>query len=617
MQEQYKPLPNPDLRLSEKDIVVAARCRPMLQEEVSGSCSNIVNVNGATSSGYRVLITEPPPSHQEIPFSFDLAYQDHIGNDDEKKQAEIDKIEISQQERVVNDVGSLIMHAGWTGQSVSVFVHGARKTGKSYLLFGKKDRKGLIPRIAEDLFYRIRKHTQKENEENNIDENRTTKTDFVVTFSMVEVYLEKIRDLLAAPVSADAEEHISVQMSASVGATGLRVCDNHYTGGTYVADLTGVRVENSENVIKCLAEAEEMISLDIRKMNSDSRGHIIAQLNITVTETILSLDEDGNRHKSAETRWSNIRFCDLAEQEAPLLEKHQPKCHMREIRLKNKGITGVENCLRSVVSGLANPNHPHYNRFKLDSRSSVVTRVMFDASKFLLINCFSPADFDFAQSFSTLQYGQRCFSDRRDNRGKRQPPVSEHAILAEIEELEVLLNAERKKATSTEEELIKLKQVHAEQLVSARNELAGAVARNEIIIRTERENDAMNVEIKDLDLNLTKYSARAQELLNAGFSFDLTGEIFRLKQKIAETRNELELATRKKTKTLAQEKIERRTSATSATISSSRRASVSQSGAGILASRRSSNSGSVVSGSILRRDSATSASGRRPISAKK
>lgn len=556
----YKPLANPDLKLSQKEIVVAARCRTMLPEEISGSCSNIVRVSGTTSSGYRVLITEPPPSYQEIPFTFDLAYQDHIDQvNNELRLDELEEKERSQQERAVNDIGSLMIHAGWTGQSVSVFAHGARKTGKSYIIFGKQDRTGLVSRVIEDLFYRIKRHTQKENEDNNLDENRNSKTEFVVTFSMLEVYLEKIRDLLAVPVSADAEEHISVRMSASVGATGLRVCENNQSSsGSIVADLTRIPVNRLEDVLKCLVDAEDMINLDIRKMNPDSRGHIIAQVNLSVTETVLSVDENGERHKSQETRFSNIRFCDMAEFEKPLLEKHQPKCHMREIKLKNKGILCVENCLRAVAAGQTHPKHPQYLRYKLDSRSSLVSRVMFDASKFILINCFSPADFDFSASFSTLQYGQRCFSDRRDTRGQKKVEISPHVLHMEIEDTEILLKAERKKAVDAEEELLKLKQVHADQLVSTRNELDGVIARNENIIRMERENDALSVEIKDLDVSLSKYSSRAQELLAAGFSLDLAGEIFRLKQKIAETRHELEVATRKKTKELELEREARK-----------------------------------------------------------
>ncbi len=64
-----------------------------------------------------------------------------------------------------------------------MFAYGQTGSGKSYTMFGYGANKGVVPMAADRMFERIRANT---------DPNIT----FKVSVHMVEIYMEKINDLL-------------------------------------------------------------------------------------------------------------------------------------------------------------------------------------------------------------------------------------------------------------------------------------------------------------------------------------------------------------------------------------------------------------------------------------
>ena len=65
-----------------------------------------------------------------------------------------------------------------------MFAYGQTGSGKSYTVVGYGKNKGIVPRICEDLFTRIK--SKKESGD---------KTVFEIRFSMMEIYNEVVRDL--------------------------------------------------------------------------------------------------------------------------------------------------------------------------------------------------------------------------------------------------------------------------------------------------------------------------------------------------------------------------------------------------------------------------------------
>ena len=69
------------------------------------------------------------------------------------------------------------------GLNVSLFAYGQTGAGKSYSIFGYGANKGIIPMAAVEIFKEI-------------DKNQQDDVRYEVTVQMVEIYMEKIFDLL-------------------------------------------------------------------------------------------------------------------------------------------------------------------------------------------------------------------------------------------------------------------------------------------------------------------------------------------------------------------------------------------------------------------------------------
>lgn len=70
-----------------------------------------------------------------------------------------------------------------SGYNACVFAYGQTGSGKSYTMMGTDDNKGLIPRLCEAIFNRINLNTSE-------------LLTFKVEVSYMEIYNEKVRDLL-------------------------------------------------------------------------------------------------------------------------------------------------------------------------------------------------------------------------------------------------------------------------------------------------------------------------------------------------------------------------------------------------------------------------------------
>jgi len=80
-------------------------------------------------------------------------------------------------------LGIQILTKAWEGLNCTLFAYGQTGSGKSYTQFGYGTNRGIIPKCANELFKRI---------EANTDSNLT----FQVTVRIIEIYCEKLQDLL-------------------------------------------------------------------------------------------------------------------------------------------------------------------------------------------------------------------------------------------------------------------------------------------------------------------------------------------------------------------------------------------------------------------------------------
>lgn len=80
-------------------------------------------------------------------------------------------------------LGTSVLEKAWKGLNNTIFAYGQTGAGKSYSIFGYPGNKGIIPLAATEMFTKIGAET---------DPN----VRYEVTVQMVEIYMEKIQDLL-------------------------------------------------------------------------------------------------------------------------------------------------------------------------------------------------------------------------------------------------------------------------------------------------------------------------------------------------------------------------------------------------------------------------------------
>lgn len=80
-------------------------------------------------------------------------------------------------------LGEEILEKAWGGLNVTLFAYGQTGAGKSYTQFGYGANKGIIPMAANEMFRRIEANTD-------------TQVSYEVTLRIIEIYCEKLQDLL-------------------------------------------------------------------------------------------------------------------------------------------------------------------------------------------------------------------------------------------------------------------------------------------------------------------------------------------------------------------------------------------------------------------------------------
>lgn len=93
----------------------------------------------------------------------------------------------------------------WNGFNASLFAYGQTGSGKSYSVVGYGANKGIVPIICEEIF------------KGEADAKKGGKT-VEVTFSMLEIYSEIVRDLLNS--KADRKAGLTVREDTKLGFYG-------------------------------------------------------------------------------------------------------------------------------------------------------------------------------------------------------------------------------------------------------------------------------------------------------------------------------------------------------------------------------------------------------------
>ncbi|CCD16348.1 unnamed protein product, partial [Trypanosoma congolense IL3000] len=145
---------------------------------------------------------------------------------------------------VFDIIGPEVLNTLFSGYNASIFAYGQTGSGKTYTMEGdhsKGERLGITPRLVKAIFERFKE---------NADITRS-----VCEVSMVQIYQEKIQDLLAG------QRQLEIHMDRT---------------GQYIArDATWTRVRNLEESMKLYKKASEMRATSATDMNLvSSRSHM-------------------------------------------------------------------------------------------------------------------------------------------------------------------------------------------------------------------------------------------------------------------------------------------------------------------------------------------------------
>ncbi|XP_064900288.1 kinesin-like protein KIF1C isoform X9 [Columba livia] len=333
-------------------VKVAVRVRPFNARETSRRAKCVIRMSGNTT-----CITNPKmPEDATKHFTFDHSYWSHTSEEDPQ---------FASQRRVYQEVGRQLLLQALQGYNVSVLAYGQTGAGKTYTMSGGRGpgQRGLVPQLCEDLFAHVEREGSPE-------------LSFSVEVSYLEIYCERVRDLLAPrPQGA------------------LRVRE-HPLLGPYVPGLARLAVTSAGEIAQLVASGDRARTVAATELNArSSRSHAV--LSIVVTQ----------RRGEPGEKVSRISLVDLAGSE------RADAAGTRGTRLKEgANINKSLSTLGKVIAMLADAHKRGKPEF-VPYRDSVLTWLLKESlggnSRTAMIAALSPADINYEETLSTLRYADR------------------------------------------------------------------------------------------------------------------------------------------------------------------------------------------------------------------
>ncbi|KAG5643581.1 hypothetical protein DXG03_000634 [Asterophora parasitica] len=355
------------------NIKVVVRCRPLNSRELARGAKPLIRMTGNQT------IIDPPEvgsaqdskratERKQLAFSFDKSYWS-AGPRDEPGYCS--------QQTLYDDLGKELLDHGFSGFNACILAYGQTGSGKSYSMMGYGADKGIIPLTCQELFDRVES-------KRTVDPNLS----FTVEVSYIEIYNEKVRDLLNPKNTGN-----------------LRVRE-HPSLGPYVEDLSKLVVNSYDEMMTLMDEGNKARTVAATNMNeTSSRSHAVFTLLLTMKRHDVETNMDTEKV-------SRISLVDLAGSERANSTGATGQ-RLKEGANINKSLT----TLGKVISALAMASQADAKKGKkgkgdefVPYRDSVLTWLLKDSlggnSKTAMIAAISPADYE--ETLSTLRYADQA-----------------------------------------------------------------------------------------------------------------------------------------------------------------------------------------------------------------
>ncbi|CAN8280567.1 unnamed protein product [Cochlearia groenlandica] len=328
------------------NITVCARFRPLSSKEMrdhrDGVCVRLIDDENFVFQDEK---------EDEFTFSLDRSFY-----------------EDSAQSQVYEFLALPIMRDALNGINGTIITYGQTGAGKTYSMEGpgiqdcNEHNKGLLPRVVDGMFEQIR--------------SSKDIARYTVKLSMVEIYMEKVRDLL------------------DLSKGNIQIKENK-TQGILLSGVTEVPVSDSAEAFQHLCTGLANRAVGETQMNmSSSRSHCAY---------LFTIQQDSVKDKRVKT--GKLILVDLAGSEKADKTGAEGKV-FEEAKMINKSLSALGNVINALTSGSPNKaNHIPY-------RDSKLTRLLQDAlggnSRMALLCCCSPSTSNASETLSTLRFGMRA-----------------------------------------------------------------------------------------------------------------------------------------------------------------------------------------------------------------
>jgi len=292
------------------------------------------------------------------------------------------------------------------GYNGTVLAYGQTGAGKSFTMMGNDIdddvSKGIIPRIVEQIFMSIRASS--------------TSMEFSVRVSYMEIYMERIRDLLV-PQNDNLPIH------------------EEKIRGVYVKGLSEEYVTCVPEVYKVMRDGGLNRATAATKMNQESsRSHSIFV--ITVAQKNL---------ETGSAKSGQLFLVDLAGSEK-VGKTGASGQTLEEAKKINKSLSALGMVINSLTDGKS--SHIPY-------RDSKLTRILQESlggnSRTTLIICCSPSSFNADETVSTLRFGERA--KKIQNKAKINAELSPAELRALLKKSQTQMSGYEEYMTALEGEV--------------------------------------------------------------------------------------------------------------------------------------------------------------------
>ncbi|KAJ7973366.1 Kinesin-like protein [Quillaja saponaria] len=339
------------------NIRVFCRCRPLNKNEIVSGTASVVDFESSLDNELQVICSDS--SKKQFKF-------DHVFKPEDNQETVF-----SQTKPIVTSV--------LDGYNVCIFAYGQTGTGKTFTMEGTPEHRGVNYRTLEELF--------------RISEEKDGIVRYELSVSMLEVYNEKIRDLLA-----DNSSQPTKKLEIKQGVEGTQE----------VPGLVEARVYDINGVWELLKSGSRVRSVGSTSANElSSRSHCLLRVTVKGENLI-----NGQRARS------HLWLVDLAGSErVGRIEVEGER--LKESQFINKSLSALGDVISALASKTA---HIPYRNSKL---THMLQSSLGGDCKTLMFVQISPSAADLGETICSLNFASRV-------RGVESGPARKQADLTEL-----------------------------------------------------------------------------------------------------------------------------------------------------------------------------------------